>query len=182
MALEAVRRIDQLFDIEREVHGLSAQQLRIRQERSTALLSDFEAWLQAECSSLSRSSNVIEPISYRLKRWESFARFVHDVGVLNQQCLGARLMCSWKRAMVVRSSAFGVRALRLATSLSRASARAAIAVMASTMAFNVPSVFGRLRSGGVISSTRANCGSFLLPSQLTDSLRRSAFTQQSPAA
>lgn len=68
------------------------------------------------------------------------------------------------------------RAMRSVTSLSRASARAAFSAMASTMAFNVPTVFGRLRLGGVIGPTRASCASFLLPFQLTDSLRRSALT------
>src|SRR5438876_7981095 len=61
IALEAVRRIDQLFEIEREINGLSAEErLRIRQERSAPLLSDFEAWLRAERARLSRSSNVIK--------------------------------------------------------------------------------------------------------------------------
>jgi hypothetical protein len=79
IALEAVRRIDQLFEIEREIHGLSPEErLRVRQERSAPLLSDLEAWLRAECARLSRSSNVIKPINYLLNRWEGFARFIHD--------------------------------------------------------------------------------------------------------
>lgn len=79
IALEAVRRIDQLFEIEREIHGLSPEErLQVRQERSAPLLSDLEAWLRAECARLSRSSNVIKPINYLLNRWEGFARFIHD--------------------------------------------------------------------------------------------------------
>ncbi|MGY4473656.1 hypothetical protein ACVILL_001070 [Bradyrhizobium sp. USDA 3364] len=54
--------------------------------------------------------------------------------------------------------------------------------MASTMAFNISTSFGRLRSGGDIDPTRAHFAPFLLPFQATDSLRRSAFTQQSLAA
>ncbi|MGY4298653.1 hypothetical protein ACVWXN_006748 [Bradyrhizobium sp. i1.4.4] len=78
IALEAVCRIDQLFEIEREIQGLSAaERLRVRQDRSVPLLSDFEAWLRAESARLSRSSNVIKPINYLL-RWDGFARFVHD--------------------------------------------------------------------------------------------------------
>lgn len=69
----------QLFEIEREIYGLSAEErLRIRQERNASLLTDFEAWLRAECARLSRSSNVIKPINYLLNRWDGFARFVHD--------------------------------------------------------------------------------------------------------
>jgi hypothetical protein len=79
IALEAVRRIDQLFEIEREIHGLNAEErLRVRQDRSAPLLTDLEAWLRAESARLSRSSNVIKPINYLLNRWEGFARFVHD--------------------------------------------------------------------------------------------------------
>jgi len=38
----------------------------------------LETWLRAERAKLSRSSNVIKPIDYMLKRWDGFARFVHD--------------------------------------------------------------------------------------------------------
>jgi transposase len=79
VALEAVRRIDQLFEIERDIYGLSAEErLQIRRERSAPLLTDLEAWLRAESARLSRSSNVINPINYLLNRWDGFARFVHD--------------------------------------------------------------------------------------------------------
>ncbi|MBB4398806.1 transposase [Bradyrhizobium sp. ERR14] len=79
VALEAVRRIDQLFEIERDIYGLSAaERLQIRRERSMPLLTDLESWLRAESARLSRSSNVIKPINYLLNRWEGFARLVHD--------------------------------------------------------------------------------------------------------
>src|SRR4029077_10415097 len=79
IALEAVRRIDQLFEIERDINGMSAnERLRIRQERSAPLLTELEAWLRAERARLSRSSGVIKPIDYMRKRWDGFARFVHD--------------------------------------------------------------------------------------------------------
>src|SRR5467141_2657284 len=46
IALEVVRRIDALFDIERGINGLSAEErLRIRKERSAPLLTALEAWL-----------------------------------------------------------------------------------------------------------------------------------------
>ncbi|WIW50651.1 IS66 family transposase (plasmid) [Bradyrhizobium sp. 62B] len=79
VALEAVRRIDQLFEIERDIYGLSAEErLQIRRERSAPLLTDLETWLRADSARLSRSSNVIKPINYLLNRWEGFARLVHD--------------------------------------------------------------------------------------------------------
>jgi transposase len=79
IALEAVRRIDALFDIERGINGQSAEErLRVRQEQSVPLLSALEAWLREQRSRLSRSASVAEPIDYMLKRWDRFARFIGD--------------------------------------------------------------------------------------------------------
>lgn len=45
IALEAVRRIDALFDIELAINGLAtAERLRIRREQSAPLLAALEAW------------------------------------------------------------------------------------------------------------------------------------------
>jgi len=79
VALEAVRRIDALFEIERAINGESAAaRLAVRQERSVPLLASLEAWLHDERSRLSRSSSVAKPIDYMLKRWAGFAGFVDD--------------------------------------------------------------------------------------------------------
>jgi transposase len=79
IALEAVRRIDALFEIEREINGLiAAERLAVRRERSAPLLADLEAWLRAQRAKLSRASGVIKPIDYLLKRWADFARFTAD--------------------------------------------------------------------------------------------------------
>ena len=75
VALAAVKRIDALFDIERDINGLSAEErLRVRQEQSAPLLAALEAWLREEHSRLSRSASVAQPIDYMLKRWDQFAR------------------------------------------------------------------------------------------------------------
>ena len=79
IALEAVKRIDALFDIERGINGLSAEErLRVRQEQSAPLMAALEAWLREQRSRLSNSSSVAKPIDYMLKRWDRFARFVDD--------------------------------------------------------------------------------------------------------
>src|SRR5207302_8118226 len=79
VALEAVKRIDALFDIERNINGLSAEErLRVRQERSAPILAALEAWLREERSRLSRSASVAEPIDYMLRRWDRFIRFIDD--------------------------------------------------------------------------------------------------------
>jgi transposase len=79
IALEAIKRIDVLFDIERGINGQSAEQrLRVRREQSAPLVAALEAWLCEQRSRLSRSSSVAEPIDYMLRRWDRFARFIDD--------------------------------------------------------------------------------------------------------
>ncbi|MGO7045815.1 IS66 family transposase [Rhizobium johnstonii] len=79
MALEAVKRIDALFDIERDINGLTAsERLARRQRDSRRLVEELEAWMRAERTKLSRSSPVAEPIDYMLKRWEGFTSFLGD--------------------------------------------------------------------------------------------------------
>ncbi|WP_437354146.1 IS66 family transposase [Neorhizobium petrolearium] len=78
-ALEAVKRIDHLFDIERNINGLTAdQRLERRQMESLPLVDDLKAWLQTERAKLSRSSPVAEAIDYMLKRWDGFTSFLED--------------------------------------------------------------------------------------------------------
>jgi hypothetical protein len=79
IALEAVRRIDVLFEIERGINGVAAaERMRIRKEQSAPLLQALEAWLREQRGRLSRSASVAEPIDYMLKRWDQFARFIDD--------------------------------------------------------------------------------------------------------
>lgn len=79
VALEAVKRIDALFDIERDINGLSAiERMAQRQQRSQPLVDALHVWLQSERSKLSRSSPVAEPIDYMLKRWNGFITFLDD--------------------------------------------------------------------------------------------------------
>ena len=79
VALQAVRRIDALFDIERTINGLdAAERLRVRQKASAPLVSDLEAFLREERARLSRSAAVAKPIDYMLKRWDRFTGFLKD--------------------------------------------------------------------------------------------------------
>jgi transposase len=79
IALEAVKRIDALFDIERGINGQNAEErLRVRREQSAPLLAALEAWLRDQRSRLSRSSSVAAPIDYMLRRWDRFTRFIED--------------------------------------------------------------------------------------------------------
>ncbi len=79
IALEAVLRLDALFEIERAINGRSADERRaVRQEKSKPLFDDMHAWLLRERETLSRSAEVLKPINYMLKRWTDFGRFLDD--------------------------------------------------------------------------------------------------------
>jgi transposase len=79
IALEAVKRIDDLFDIERGINGQSAEErLRVRRKQSAPLVAALEAWLREQRSRLSNSSAVAGPIDYMLRRWDRFIRFLDD--------------------------------------------------------------------------------------------------------
>jgi transposase len=79
LALEAVRRIDALFEIERAINGRSAEQRQaVRQELSAPLVADLEAWMREARPKLSRGSDVAKAMDYMLKRWPAFTHFLHD--------------------------------------------------------------------------------------------------------
>jgi hypothetical protein len=79
LALEAVRRIDALFDIERSINGASAAQRRaVRQELSAPLVAELEVWLREQRAKLSRGNDLAKAMDYLLKRWPAFTRFLED--------------------------------------------------------------------------------------------------------
>jgi transposase len=79
LALEAVRRIDAIFDLERTINGAdSATRLALRRERTAPLVTDLERWMRAERERLSRHATVAQAMDYMLKRWDRFARFLED--------------------------------------------------------------------------------------------------------
>ena len=86
LALEAVQRIDALFDIEREINGESAERrLAVRRERSAPLVAELEAWMRTERTRLSRHAPVAKAMDYMLRRWEGFTRFLDDGAHLPDQ-------------------------------------------------------------------------------------------------
>jgi hypothetical protein len=79
LALEAVKRIDAIFDIEREINGLpAAERLTVRRSRIAPLVTDLETWMRSERGRLSRHSDVAKALDYMLKRWAAFTRFLQD--------------------------------------------------------------------------------------------------------
>jgi transposase len=79
LALEAVRRIDELFEIERAINGQSPERRRaVRQELSAPLVANLEAWMREQRAKLSRDNDVAKAMDYMLKRWIAFTRFLDD--------------------------------------------------------------------------------------------------------
>jgi transposase len=79
LALQAVRRIDALFDSERDLNGLpAAQRQEQRALHAAPLVAELEAWMRAERAHLSRHNDLAKAMDYMLKRWAAFARFLAD--------------------------------------------------------------------------------------------------------
>ena len=79
IALEAVQRLDALFDIERAINCRStADRLAARQEHSAPLMVDLQTWLHAQLARLSRNHDLAKAINYMLRRWPAFTRFLDD--------------------------------------------------------------------------------------------------------
>jgi transposase len=79
LAVEAVRRIDEIFAIEREITGTVAEQrLAVRQDRIRPLVGELKGWMRAERARLSRHADIAKAMDYMLKRWPAFARFLED--------------------------------------------------------------------------------------------------------
>jgi hypothetical protein len=79
LAVEAVKRIDALFDIERTINGLPPdERLAVRRDQAAPLVADLEAWLREHRTGLSRHADTAKAMDYMLKRWEAFTRFLED--------------------------------------------------------------------------------------------------------
>jgi transposase len=79
VALAAVRRIDALFDIEREINGKpAADRLAVRQQLSAPLVEELESWMRQERAKFSRHNDVAQAMDYMLNRWQAFTQFLHD--------------------------------------------------------------------------------------------------------
>jgi transposase len=79
LALEAVRRIDVLLEIERTISGQSAAERRaVRREQSAPLVADLEARMRDQRTKLSRGNDLAKAMDYMLERWTAFTRFLDD--------------------------------------------------------------------------------------------------------
>src|SRR5579872_5046438 len=79
IAIEVVRRIDALFEIERSINGKTPEErLRVRQELSGPLVEDLQIYMREQLAKLSRGHDLAKAFNYILKRWASFTLFLED--------------------------------------------------------------------------------------------------------
>lgn len=76
---QALARIGELYDIEREIRGKPPDLRReIRQREAVPRLASLRAWLEETAAKLSRKSDTTAAILYTLKRWDAFTRYAGD--------------------------------------------------------------------------------------------------------
>ena len=71
--------MDELFAIERDIQGLSAEQrLAVRQQRSAPFVADLQAWMLETRAKLSPGHDLAKAMNYMIKWWDAFSRFLTD--------------------------------------------------------------------------------------------------------
>lgn len=79
MATQVLTYIGQLYDIEREVKPLSAEQRHeIRQKQSKPLLDTLHAWMLSVRQKVLGNSAAAKALDYSLHRWAALCRFIDD--------------------------------------------------------------------------------------------------------
>ena len=69
IAIEIVRRIDALFEIERSINGKGVEErLAVRRTLSRPLVDDLHAHMRAQAAKLARGHDLVKAINYILKR------------------------------------------------------------------------------------------------------------------
>ncbi len=82
VAEEAIRRISELYAVEKDARGLPPQdRVQLRQSRSKPLLDDLEAWLAAQLARIPGKSELAKAIRYALTRMEKLRPYL-DLGFL----------------------------------------------------------------------------------------------------
>ena len=79
MAAEALARIGQLYRIERDIRGRSAEERRLaRHARAGPILAALHAWLNETLSKTSQKGTLAAALQYPLNRWEALCRYRDD--------------------------------------------------------------------------------------------------------
>jgi transposase len=79
IASEALARIGQLYAVEKDIRGRSAEERSIlRQEKSLPIIQELEPWLRNKLEIISQKTKLAEAIRYTLSRWQGLTHFIED--------------------------------------------------------------------------------------------------------
>jgi transposase len=79
IATEALTRIAELYAIEAEIRGRSADERRaVRQDKTRPLVDGMKTWMDAQLTTVSQKSTIAEAFRYALTRWSGLTRFLND--------------------------------------------------------------------------------------------------------
>ena len=79
IAAEGLRRIAEIYGIEKDIRGTSSgQRLSARQARSVPLVAAFGDWLQAQRLRISAKSRLGEKLAYIHRHWDGLQTFLAD--------------------------------------------------------------------------------------------------------
>ena len=79
LAGQALSYISALYDVEREVKSLTAdERLRIRQAKSRPLADALYQWMVLQRGQITDGTATAKALDYRVKRWGALTRFVDD--------------------------------------------------------------------------------------------------------
>jgi transposase len=79
IAADALRRIAELYAMETEIRGCSAdERQRVRDARARPLVEALEPWLEDQLQQLPPRGGLAEAIRYALARWPALCRFLDD--------------------------------------------------------------------------------------------------------
>lgn len=76
---QALKFFGELYEIEREVHGLTMQQrLAIRQHKARPVTDALHAWMVAHRLRATDGTALARALDYSLKRWTALTRYIDD--------------------------------------------------------------------------------------------------------
>lgn len=79
IAAETIARIGQLYAVEAEIRGRSADERRaMRLQKSAPILADLKSWLSARLELISQKGDLAKAIGYVLNHWDGLTRFLDD--------------------------------------------------------------------------------------------------------
>ena len=79
IATEVLKRIAELYEIEAEIRGKSADERQaMRQEKTKPLTTALKTWLEKTLAQVAGGSTIAQAIRYGLNQWDGLLRFLDD--------------------------------------------------------------------------------------------------------